>query len=109
MLIAGCAALSGAVSACGSSGHGGAGGTSLAAGAASGRVLFSQACGACHTLTGHNDPRHQGGDLRYFHASRTQFQQLASEMPMRRPLSRLQLQAVVRFVMSVETRNGQGS
>ncbi len=89
MLVASCAA----VSACGG-GHGRA--------AASGRALFDQACGACHTLTGHNDPRHQGGDLRGFHASRAQFLQLTEEMPVRRPLSPGQLQALVRFVMAVE-------
>jgi mono/diheme cytochrome c family protein len=69
---------------------------------ASGRALFGQACSACHTLSGHNDARHQGGDLRGFHASRAQLLQLAGEMPVRRPLTRVQLDAVVRFVMAVE-------
>ena len=78
------------------------GGAGQAAHAPSGQALFTQACGACHTLTGHNDPRHQGGDLRGFHATRAQFLQLASEMPIRRPLSRAELQAVVRFAMAVE-------
>jgi mono/diheme cytochrome c family protein len=68
----------------------------------SGRVLFNHACGACHTLTGHNDPRHQGGDLLGFHATRPQMLQLAGEMPVRRPLSEAQLNAVVRFVMEIE-------
>jgi mono/diheme cytochrome c family protein len=85
------------VSACGSSGGGHA-----SASASSGRVLFGQACGACHSLTGHDDPRHQGGDLLGFHASRAQLSQLASEMPVRRPLNRAQLRAVVSFVMSAE-------
>jgi mono/diheme cytochrome c family protein len=97
VLVASCAvaASCAALSACGGAGHGDAA-------ASSGRALFTQACGACHTLTGHNDPRHQGGDLRGFHASRTQLDQLASEMPVRRPLSREQLQAVVGFVMGAE-------
>jgi mono/diheme cytochrome c family protein len=73
--------------------------------ASSGRALFSQACGACHTLSGHNDSRHQGGDLLGFHASRTQFVQLASEMPVRHPLSGGQLQAVVRFVRAMEAKH----
>ncbi|MGZ4169618.1 MAG: c-type cytochrome [Solirubrobacteraceae bacterium] len=94
-LLVGCCA---AVSACDGHTHG-------AAVAASGRALFTQACGACHTLTGHNDPRHQGGDLRDFHATRTQFFQLASEMPVRHPLSQTQLTAVVRFVMGLEARD----
>jgi mono/diheme cytochrome c family protein len=67
-----------------------------------GRALFQQACGACHTLTGHNDPRHQGGDLLGFHATHSQMLQLASEMPVRRPLSSAQLDAIVRFVMAME-------
>jgi mono/diheme cytochrome c family protein len=65
-------------------------------------VLFDHACGACHTLTGHNDPRHQGGDLLGFHATRPQMLQLASEMPVRRPLNRAQLNAVVSFVREME-------
>lgn len=91
-LLASCMAA--AVSACG----GGAPGPA----APSGRALFSHACGACHTLTGHNDPRHQGGDLLGFHATRSQMLQLAGEMPVRRPLSRTELNAVVRFVMKME-------
>jgi mono/diheme cytochrome c family protein len=63
-------------------------------------VLFSQACGACHSLTGRNDPRRQGGDLLAFHSSRAQMTQLAAEMPVRRALDRSQLQAVVSFVMA---------
>ncbi len=94
------AALCTALAACG--GH--APGTSTRASLASGRVLFSRACGACHTLSGHDDPRHQGGDLRGFHASRAQMRQLAAEMPVRRPLTAAQLQSVVAFVISVEAR-----
>jgi mono/diheme cytochrome c family protein len=95
VLVAACAA----VSACGG------GGTSqhrAHAKPTAGQALFIQACGACHTLTGHNDPRHQGGDLRDFHATRVQFLQLAGEMPVRRPLTSAQLQSVVAFVMAVE-------
>lgn len=68
----------------------------------SGRVVFTQACGACHSLSGHNDPRQQGGDLLNFSATRTQMMQLAGEMPVPRPLSRSQLRAVVSFVMDAE-------
>ncbi|MFL5862118.1 MAG: c-type cytochrome [Solirubrobacteraceae bacterium] len=70
--------------------------------APSGRVVFARACRGCHTLTGHNDARHQGGDLLGFHSTRPQMLQLAREMPVRHPLSPAQLQAVVRFVMAVE-------
>jgi mono/diheme cytochrome c family protein len=100
LILAWLAAVSAGLCGCGGGGHG----PTAASGptASSGRALFAQACGACHTLTGHDDSRHQGGDLLGFHASRTQFVQLASEMPVRRPLSRGQLQAVVRFVRAVE-------
>jgi mono/diheme cytochrome c family protein len=91
LLVAACAALS----ACGGSHE-------HAPASASGDALFNQACGACHTLSGHNDPRHQGGDLRGFHSTRAQLLQLAGEMPVRRPLSRAELQSVVDFVMSAE-------
>ena len=94
VLVAVCAT----VSACGSSGP-----HHSTAATTSGRALFTQACGACHTLSGHNDARHQGGDLRAFHATRAQFFQLAAEMPLRRPLTRVQLDAVVRFVTAVES------
>lgn len=93
MLVACCAG----VAACGG-GHG-----TQSAAVPSGRALFSEACGACHTLTGHNDPRHQGGDLRDFHASRAQLYQLASEMPVCHPLSRAQLNAVVGFLVALES------
>ena len=93
LLLVFCVAMS--ASACGGSGQGPA--------APSGRALFDHACGACHTLTGHNDPRHQGGDLLGFHATRPQMLQIAGEMPVRRPLSRAQLNSVVRFVMEMES------
>lgn len=106
--MASCAALS----ACGGGGGSGGGhrggghpaGGSTQAAAASGRALFTQACGACHTLTGHDDPRHQGGDLLGFHASRAQFLQLASEMPVRHPISAQQVRSIVDYVMSLEAR-----
>jgi mono/diheme cytochrome c family protein len=72
----------------------------------SGRVVFAQACSACHTLTGRYDPRRQGGDLLAFHASRAQLVQLTGEMPVRHPLRQSQLDAVVRFVMAAESRHG---
>jgi mono/diheme cytochrome c family protein len=98
LVLAWLAAASAALCACGAGGAGGTGGPK----AASGRALFAQACGACHTLTGHNDARHQGGDLLGFHATHTQLNQLAAEMPVRHPLSPGQLQAVVHYVMSME-------
>jgi mono/diheme cytochrome c family protein len=70
----------------------------------SGRVLFGQACGACHSLSGVEDPRRQGGDLLHLHANRTQLRELSAEMPVRRPLAEAQLRAVVDYVLAVERR-----
>ncbi len=72
--------------------------------APSGRVMFGEACGACHSLSGVEDPRRQGGDLLHFRSSRTQLLQLAREMPVRRPLTETQLRAVVSYVLAVERR-----
>jgi mono/diheme cytochrome c family protein len=69
----------------------------------SGRTVFDQECSACHSLSGTENPRLQGGDLRAFHSSRAQLTQLAAEMPVRHPLDRSQLRAVVSFVMGAES------
>jgi mono/diheme cytochrome c family protein len=71
-------------------------------GTPSARVLFGEACGACHSLSGVASPRQQGGDLSRFHASRPQFLQLAREMPVRRRLTDTELRAVVSYVMGIE-------
>jgi mono/diheme cytochrome c family protein len=75
-------------------------------GTPSGRELFGEACGACHSLSGVEDPRRQGGDLEHFHATPTQLLQLAREMPARRTLTEAQLRAVVGYVRAVERRRG---
>lgn len=72
---------------------------------ASAGALFGEACSACHTLSGADDPRRQGGDLLHFHSGRTQLFELAREMPVRRPLTVTQLRAVVGYVMAVERRH----
>jgi mono/diheme cytochrome c family protein len=89
------AAVTGALAGCGSGG---------AAPPPSGAAVFSQACSACHSLSGHDDPRRQGGDLLGFRASRTQMRQLAGEMPVRHALHRSELDAVVRYVIAAEDR-----
>jgi mono/diheme cytochrome c family protein len=68
----------------------------------SGRTVFDQECSACHSLRGTENPRLQGGDLLAFHSSRAQLTQLAAEMPVRHPLDRSQLRAVVSFVVAAE-------
>jgi mono/diheme cytochrome c family protein len=76
-----------------------------ARGGSSGRVLFGEACGACHSLSGIENSRRQGGDLQGFHSSRTQLMQLAAEMPVTRRLTDPQLRAVVAYVMAAERRH----
>ncbi len=70
--------------------------------ASSGRELFARSCSACHTISGADDPRRQGGDLLAFHASRAQLLSLAAAMPVRPPLRETQLEAVVDYVLAVE-------
>jgi mono/diheme cytochrome c family protein len=67
-----------------------------------GKALFSQACSACHSLTGVESPGRQGGDLRAAHFSRAVMLQFASEMPVRRRLSPDELRSVADYVVSVE-------
>lgn len=93
----------------GGSGGGGAGGGGGGGGATpaaiSGRQVFIQACAACHSLTGHNTARQQGGDLLHFHATRRQTLQLTAEMPvLHHRLTQAQLAAVVDYIMAVERR-----
>jgi mono/diheme cytochrome c family protein len=65
-------------------------------------VLFHQACGACHTLSGHNDRFHQGGDLLGFHSSHRQLLELAREMPVPHALTARELGTIVTYVRAVE-------
>jgi mono/diheme cytochrome c family protein len=92
------------VAACGG-GQSRSSGTSGTGTAASGREVFAVHCSVCHSLTGRNDPRLQGGDLLGFHAGRRQVVQFVREMPVvHGPLSNAELQAVVDYVIAAERR-----
>ena len=69
---------------------------------ASGAALFTERCGACHSLVGRESPRRQGGDLLRFRFSRETMLEFAREMPVRRPLDARELSAVVDYVVGVE-------
>ncbi len=69
-----------------------------------GRALFSQACGACHTLNGSDEPSHQGGDLLEVRLARPVLLQFAREMPLRHRLSEAQFQAVTDYVLAAQRR-----
>jgi mono/diheme cytochrome c family protein len=69
-----------------------------------GKALFAQDCSACHSLSGRESPRRQGGDLLDFHSNRAVMLQFASEMPVRHRLGPVQLRAVADYVIAVERR-----
>jgi mono/diheme cytochrome c family protein len=63
-----------------------------------GAIVFAQSCAICHSLTGRESPRRQGGDLLVYRMSRSALLQYAAEMPVPRRLSAAQLGAVVDYV-----------
>jgi mono/diheme cytochrome c family protein len=67
-------------------------------------TLFASSCGACHTLTGVNSPRKQGGDLLHVHLSHADLVQFTREMPVRHPLSASEVDAVTAYVLAAERR-----
>ena len=71
---------------------------------ASGGALFAEDCGMCHSLTGRQSPRRQGGDLLAFHMTRAEMLEFVREMPVPHRLSSAQLQTVADYVRAVEAR-----
>jgi mono/diheme cytochrome c family protein len=67
-----------------------------------GQELFRRDCSVCHSLSGHSTPRQQGGDLLGVHLRRAVLTQFTAEMPVRRPLSAVELRAVVDYVATVQ-------
>ena len=80
-------------------------GGSLAQPAESGQAIFGRECGACHSLSGHQSPRQQGGDLRGLRVPRASLLQFATEMPVPRPLTRAGRNAVVNYILSVQRQS----
>jgi mono/diheme cytochrome c family protein len=84
---------------------GGGQGASSSGSSPGGQEVFAAHCSLCHSLTGHQNPRLQGGDLLGFHARRPQVLQFAREMPVvHRPLTHAELEAVVDYVIAAERR-----
>jgi len=81
-----------------------AGGCGSSGGAphATGRSLFAEDCGSCHSLNGRPSPRQQGGDLLGVHMTRAQMLEFVREMPVPHRLSSAQQHTVADFVRSVE-------
>jgi mono/diheme cytochrome c family protein len=90
---------------CGGSGSGGRGGSGSGP-PGNGKTLFTQACGACHTVSGVDSPKHQGGDLLAVHMSRAALLQFAREMPVRRRLTSAELATVADYILAVQRRRG---
>jgi mono/diheme cytochrome c family protein len=92
------AALAPALAGCGS------GSAPGPAGHAEGRVLFKSSCSGCHSLTGHQSPAKQGGDLVVARLPRPVALQYAREMPVRHRLTQAQLAAIVDYIAAVQRR-----
>ncbi len=71
---------------------------------ASGAALFSEDCGMCHSLTGRQSPRRQGGDLLALRMTRVAMLEFVHEMPVPHPLSQAQVGVVADYVRAVEAR-----
>lgn len=70
------------------------------------KALFTQACGACHTVSGVSPPSKQGGDLLRVHLKRPVMIEFAREMPMRRRLDPAELDSVVDYILGLQHRAG---
>jgi mono/diheme cytochrome c family protein len=71
---------------------------------ADGPALFAEDCAICHSLTGRQSPRRQGGDLLALHTTRAEMLEFVREMPVPHRLSSSQLQAVADYVRAVDAR-----
>ncbi len=72
---------------------------------AAARTLFTGSCGGCHSLTGHDTPTHQGGDLLGVRLRRPVALQFAREMPVRHRLTEAQLGSIVDYIAAVQRGN----
>ena len=78
-------------------------GTGPRSGGGTGHDVFNEACAECHSVSGHNKPSQQGGDLLHFESTRAQLVQLTREMPViHHRLSDAEVQAVVDYLRALE-------
>jgi mono/diheme cytochrome c family protein len=68
----------------------------------SGKALFAEDCSSCHSLSGVQSPRRQGGDLLGAHFSSAVMLQFTRVMPTRRRLTPVELRTVAEYVVSVQ-------
>jgi len=58
----------------------------------------------CHSLTGRQLPRRQGGDLLALHTTRAEMLEFVREMPVPHRMTQAQQQAVADYVRAIEAR-----
>jgi mono/diheme cytochrome c family protein len=68
-----------------------------------GATLFAGDCRACHSLIGNESLHKQGGDLLGYRMTRQEWVEFTREMPAPHPLSPRGVQAVVDYVLSVQS------
>jgi mono/diheme cytochrome c family protein len=81
------------------------GGSSPSAAAPDGKSLFARDCSSCHSLSGVESAKRQGGDLLRGRFSREVMLQFAREMPVRHRLTEAELRRVADYVVAVERAN----
>jgi mono/diheme cytochrome c family protein len=69
-----------------------------------GASLFAEDCGMCHSLTGRQSSRRQGGDLLALHATRADMLEFVREMPVPHRLNPAQQALVADYVRAVEAQ-----
>jgi mono/diheme cytochrome c family protein len=105
--IAATLAIAGALAGCGSATPSRPGGSSQSrSGApshpASGAKVFSEQCSVCHSVIGNESLHRQGGDLLGYRLTHQQLVLQVRQMPVKRPLSQAELDAVVQYVWSLQ-------
>jgi mono/diheme cytochrome c family protein len=80
-------------------------GGSLARRTESGQAVFSRECGSCHSLSGRQAARQQGGDLSGLRMPRAILLQFAAEMPVPHRLSRADGNALADYILSVQRQD----
>ena len=69
-----------------------------------GEQVFARDCEMCHSVIGNESKHRVGGDLLGYRITRQQLVEFTREMPVRRPLTRAQLAAVVDYVYALQQR-----
>lgn len=72
-----------------------------------GARLFAANCSSCHSLTGHNYPSKQGGDLLHLRIPQATLAQFTAEMPVPHRLSAAQVRLIDDYLIAV-TGAGRG-